>query len=178
MKNTIKINGEEFELLGTVRESGGFGIHTKAGTFWMKPCKPMAGQAAFWMGKNGFVVELPGECPQRISRVSFDIPDLTATYLDEVKADYDRYLDYWRTISAEEHAREYGLYFPVREENETKAAYDKREKQWLSEFEDDRNTLLAMSFDDFRKKIGVEQVWSRHRSPKLSLQHGCLVYCH
>jgi len=88
---TIEIDGKELEVLGTEPKAESFGIHTSGGTYWMKPCKPKPGQDAFWMGKNGFAVELPPECPQRISRITFDEPDLTDQFPDEVEADYQAY---------------------------------------------------------------------------------------
>jgi hypothetical protein len=88
---TIEIDGKEFEVLGTETKADSFGIHTSGGTYWMKPCKPKEGRAAFWMGKNGFVVTLPPECPQRISRITFDEPDLTDQFPEEVEADYQAY---------------------------------------------------------------------------------------
>ncbi len=91
MKPTIEIDGKEYDVKGTVRESGGFGILTTGGKFWMKPCRPHKGQSSFWMGENGFKVDLPSECPQRISRITFNEPDLTDQFPDEVKADYRAY---------------------------------------------------------------------------------------
>lgn len=172
--STIEIDGKKYEVKGTETKANSFGIHTNAGTYWMKPCKPKEGQAAFWMGKDGFAVDLPPECPQRISRITFcNTPDLTDTYLDEVKAGYARYLDYWRTITPEAHAQEFEDYYPpVRYENEGELVYDERVNQWRLQFENSRERLLAVSFDDFRKDTGKRNAWILHGNPELAAQHG------
>jgi hypothetical protein len=144
MKKTIEIDGKEFQVLGMETKGDSFGIHTdigtKGGTFWMKPCEPMPGQKAFWMGEKGFVVELPPECPQRISRVTFDAPDLTDQFPKEVEADYQAY----------------------------KTHCEKTGEKMLS-------------LEQYKARVAVSDVWKRHGTPELALQHGyfaddCLIY--
>jgi len=162
--NTVRIDGFDYPYFGMTDDRRG--IITEDRTFWMFPdCYP----------DGSPVTELPRIGPCEIKAVSFDEPDLTETYLDEVKADHERYLNYWRTVTPEDHAKEYGL-FPGRERDEEEAAHTERVKQWLEgfrpQFEDGRKRLLAVPFDDYRRDTGKQNAWIRHGSPELAEKYG------
>jgi hypothetical protein len=162
--NTVKIDGVDYPYFGMTDDRRG--IITEDRTFWMFPDCYADGRP---------VTELPRIGPREIKRVSFDEPDLTETYLEEVKAGFERYLDYWRKITPEEHAKKYGL-SPGRERDEEESAYAERVKQWLvgfrPQFEDDRQRLLAVPFDDYRRNTGKKNAWIRHGTPELAEKYG------
>jgi len=98
----IQINGAECKLLEIEEKNGSLGIHTLAGTFWMKPVVLKSGQKSFWMGENGYALDLPLGCPRLIRPITFDEPDLTDQFPEEVKADYNAHLKYCRDTGAKE----------------------------------------------------------------------------
>lgn len=161
---TVRIDGVDYPYYGMTDDR--LGIITEDRTFWMFPdCYP----------DGRPVTELPRIGPREVKPVSFDEPDLTESYLDEVKADYEQYLKYWRTVTPEDHAKEYGL-SPGRDPDEDDAAYTERVRQWLEgfrpQFEDGRKRLLAVPFDDFRRGDGKRNAWLRHGTPELAEKNG------
>jgi len=165
---TVRIDGIDYPFYGMTEDR--HGIITEDRTFWMFPDCHADGAP---------VVELPRIGPREIKRVSFDEPDLTETHLDEVKADHERYLDYWRNVTPEDHAREYGL-LPGKEQDEEDAAYAERVKLWIESFrpgfEEGRKQLLAVSLDDYRTDTGKHNAWIRHGTPDLAERHNFRDY--
>jgi hypothetical protein len=101
-KKMIQIDGCDVEVLRTEMKEGSFGIETPKGMFWMQPVRPKSGRSFFWMREDGVGVELPLECPVSIRRVTFDEPDLTDQFPEEVAAAYEAHLAHCKKSGLEE----------------------------------------------------------------------------
>ncbi len=163
---TVRIEGAGHKFFGMTDDRRG--LITEEGTFWMYPeC-----------GADGSeVTEMPSIAPSEIRRITFDEPDLTGMYIDEVEADYQKYLDYWRTVTAEEHAREFRL-LPACGPDDEPEAYKQRLSDWLAdfdrEFEAGRKRFLERTFESYRMDQGRQNAWIRHGTEELAEKYG---YC-
>lgn len=162
----VIIEGIEYPFYGTTDD--GRGIITESLTWWMYPVCRYAGEP---------VTPFPKIGPKEILTITFEEPDLTSEHLDEVREEYEKYLEYWRTEAVQDHLKEYG-FLPARKPDESEEAYDSRRAERIEEltpkFEHARESSLAKSFDDYRQEIGRSIIWERHGGTEIANCPGML----